>query len=63
MTAKEALYNISYRNAIMYSRAMPMPDDEKEDANKPLYDESLDACNSHNYNKFTDFEDEEVVKA
>ncbi len=62
MTAKEALYDISYKNAIMYSRAMPMPNDETED-DKPLFDESLDANNPDNFNKFNDFEDEEVVKA
>ena len=62
MTAKEALYDISYKNVIMYSRAMPMPNDETED-DKPLFDESLDANNPDNFNKFNDFEDEEVVKA
>ena len=62
LTAREALYDISYKNAIMYSRAMPMPNDETED-DKPLFDESLDANNPDNFNKFNDFEDEEVVKA
>lgn len=62
MTAKEALYDISYKNAIMYSRAMPMPNDETED-DSPLYDDSLDANNPDNFNKFNDFEDEEVVRA
>jgi len=63
MTAKEALYDISYKNAIMYSRAMPMPNDEDGDeANAPLYDDSLDANNPDNFNKFNDFEDEEVVR-
>lgn len=62
MTAKEALYDISYKNAIMYSRAMPMPNDETEDENQPLFDESLDANNPDNFNKFNDFEDEEVVR-
>ena len=61
MTAKEALYDISYKNAIMYSRAMPMPNDETED-DQPLYDDSLDANNPDNFNKFNDFEDEEVVR-
>ncbi len=62
MTDKEALYDISYKNAIMYSRAMPMPNDETED-DQPLYDDSLDANNPDNFNKFNDFEDEEVVRA
>lgn len=62
MTDKEALYDISYKNAIMYSRAMPMPNDETEDENQPLFDESLDANNPDNFNKFNDFEDEEVVR-
>lgn len=62
MTAKEALYDISYKNAIMYSRAMPMPNDETENENQPLFDESLDANNPDNFNKFNDFEDEEVVR-
>ena len=62
LTAREALYDISYKNAIMYSRAMPMPNDETED-DKPLFDESLDANNPDNFNKFNDFEDEEVVRA
>ena len=62
MTDKEALYDISYKNAIMYSRAMPMPNDETEN-DQPLYDDSLDANNPDNFNKFNDFEDEEVVRA
>ena len=62
MTDKEALYDISYKNAIMYSRAMPMPNDETED-DQPLYDDSLDANNPDNFNKFNDFEDEEIVRA
>nr|DAP23619.1 MAG TPA: hypothetical protein [Bacteriophage sp.] len=44
----------------MYSRALPMPDDEKED-DKPLYDDSKDANNPDNFKDFTD--DEEIVKA
>jgi hypothetical protein len=60
VTEKYALYNISYVNAVMYSRALPMPDDEKED-DKPLYDDSKDANNPDNFKDFTD--DEEIVKA
>lgn len=51
---------MSYVNAIMYSHAMPLPNDET-DENKPLFDESKDANNPDN---FKDFEgDEEIVKA
>ena len=60
MTDKQALYDISYKNAIMYSRAMPMPNDKSED--KPIYDDSLDANNPDNFNKFNDFDEEEIVR-
>jgi hypothetical protein len=43
----------------MYSRAVPMPNDEKE-SDAPLYDDALDA---NNVDMFNDFEDEEDVKA
>ena len=59
MTPEYALYEISYQNAIMYSRAMPMPNDKSEGADKPLFDESLDACDPTN---FEDFETEEIVR-
>ena len=62
LTEREALYGISYKNAIMYSRAMPMPNDETEDE-QPPYDDGLDANNPDNYSKFNGFEDEEVVRA
>lgn len=62
MNPHEALYGMSYKNAIMYSRAMPMPNDETDD-DSPVYDDSLDANNPDNYSKFNDFEYEEVVKA
>ena len=60
MTDKQALYDISYKNAIMYSRAMPMPNDKIEDT--PLYDDSKDANNPDNFNKFNDFDEEEIVR-
>ena len=44
----------------MYSRALPMPDDKKDD-DAPLYDDSKDANNPDNFKNFTD--DEEIVKA
>lgn len=60
ITAHEALYDISYVNAIMYSKAMPMYDDKQtEDDNKPVYDDALDANDT---SKFNDFEDEEIVR-
>ena len=61
MTAREALYDISYKNAVMYSRAMPMPDDLKDEYS-PLYDGSKDANDPENFSKFNDFENEEVVR-
>nr|CAI9750628.1 hypothetical protein GPVRGNEL_GPVRGNEL_CDS_0013 [Caudoviricetes sp.] len=60
MTDKQALYDISYKNAIMYSRAMPMPNDKSED--NPLYDDSKDANNPDNFNKYNDFDEEEIVR-
>lgn len=42
----------------MYSRTMPMPDDEKGEE-KPSFDEKKDACNPDNFS-LTD--DEEVVR-
>lgn len=57
VTVEYALDNISYVNAIMYSRAMPMYGD-KED-NKPKFDDSLDA---NVVGRFDDFDgDEEIV--
>lgn len=38
-----------------------MPNDESE-SNAPLYDGSLDANNPDNFNKFNDFEEEEIVR-
>ena len=61
MTDKQALYDISYKNAIMYSKAMPMPDDENDDSS-PEFDAGLDANDPNNFNKFNDFNDEEVVR-
>lgn len=59
VTEKYALYEISYVNAILYSHAVPMLNDEDDDA--PLYDESKDACNLANFTQET-FEDEEIVR-
>lgn len=61
MTDKQALYDISYKNAVMYSRTMPMPDDKSE-TDRPIYDDSLDANNPDNFNKFNDFDKEETVR-
>lgn len=38
-----------------------MPGDKDDSEDRPLYDESKDANNPENYNKFN-FEDEEVVR-
>jgi hypothetical protein len=57
---REALYDISYINAVMYSRAVPLMGDETED-DTPEFDESLDANNPDNFDKFSNFEDEEIV--
>lgn len=57
-----ALYDISYTNAVMYSRAVPLMGDESEDG-KPDFDESLDANNPDNFGKFSDFDEEEIVRA
>ena len=46
----------------MYSRVVPLMGDETED-DKPAFDESLDANNPENFGKFSDFEDEEIVRA
>ena len=62
VTEKYALYEMSYLNAIMYSRAMPMPNDGEDD-DASLYDEKLDMCNPDNVNSFNDFdEDEQIVR-
>lgn len=58
MTPEYALYEMSYQNAIMYARALPMPFDKNE-TDRPLFDESLDACNPAN---FENFDNEEIVR-
>lgn len=60
VTEKYALYEISYQNAIMYSRVVPMPHDEDETARLP-FDESKDACNPENFKGDT-FTDEQVIR-
>lgn len=60
VTEKYALYEISYVNAIMYSRVVPLPNDGS-DEDKPLFDGSKDANNPDNFNDFEG--DEEIVKA
>lgn len=60
VTEKYALYEISYVNAIMYSRVVPLPNDGS-DEDKPLFDRSKDANNPDNFNDFEG--DEEIVKA
>ena len=43
-TPEYALHEISYTNAIMFSRAVPLPGDDSDDENAPLFDASKDAC-------------------
>ncbi len=38
-----------------------MPNDETDEGKKPDFDESLDANNPDNFNKFDDFDDDEEV--
>lgn len=60
MTTKQVLYDISYMNAIMYSRTVPVYDDKSEEKEDKLpYDDALDA---NDVSKFNDFEDEEIVR-
>ena len=59
ITARQALYDISYTNAILYSKATPMYGDKPDDEDKPLFDETKDA---NNPDLFNDFENEEVVR-
>lgn len=61
MTTEQVLYDVSYTNAIMYSRTVPTYSGKKDDDNdkKPLYDDSLDA---NDVSKFNDFDEEEIVK-
>ena len=60
MKPQEALYDISYKNAIMYSRAMPMPDDGEDEDGATYFDESLDANNPDNFSKFDNFDGDEI---
>lgn len=58
VTEKYALYEISYVNALLYSRAVPMPKDG-EDEDAPLFDENKDMNDPIN---FETFDNEEVVR-
>ena len=60
MTVSQALYDISYVNAIMYSKTIPSIGSKTEANDQPLYDDSLDA---NDVTKFNDFENEQIVKA
>lgn len=46
------LYDISYENVIIYTRATPQYDDEKQE-----WDERLDANNPNNFNNDSDEEE------
>lgn len=50
-----ALHEISYTNALLYARAVPMPGDVEDKLDAPLYDDTKDANSPNN---FEDFEDE-----
>lgn len=41
------LYEISYENMVLYTKAMPYYDDEKDD-----WDDSIDANNPNNFNNY-----------
>nr|DAL02899.1 MAG TPA: hypothetical protein [Caudoviricetes sp.] len=56
---KYALYDISFINALMYSRVVPMPNDESKPDDAPAFDESKDACQDID---LTDNDDEIIVK-
>lgn len=53
------MYDISYINAILYSKATPMYGDKSDEEDVPLYDETKDA---NNPNLFNDFDEEAVVR-
>lgn len=52
------MHEISYQNALLYSRANIINYKPKKDNDLP-FDESKDACE---VGRFDDFEDEEVVR-
>ena len=59
MTPETVLYDISYKNLMMYGYASPNYDDDEND-DKPEWDESLDANNPDNFkSKDGDGDDEE----
>lgn len=61
-TPEYVLYEMSYVNALMYTKATPMPGDVNEGSDRPPFDESKDACNPDNFAD-EDFEGEVVVRA
>lgn len=56
-SARDALYGISYANAVLYSRAMPMVGDADDDS--PVFDESKDASVAGAF----DLSDTEIIRA
>lgn len=52
MPIDSVLYDISYRNAMMYARALPHYDDEKEEE----WDASIDASDPNNFQSVNDEE-------
>lgn len=59
ISPQAAMYDISYANAIMYSRATPMYGDENDEGSA-LYDDRKDA---NNPNLFKDIGDGMVVRS
>lgn len=59
ITAREALYDISYANAILYSRAVPLYGDTSDEGGLPPFDDAKDANNPALFN---DFEGEKVIR-
>ena len=53
-----ALDEISYVNAVMYSRATPMYGDGEKAGDAPLYDGSKDA---NVVGRFDDFDEDEII--
>lgn len=55
MKPSEVLYDVSYENLLLYSKATPCYDDVKDD-----WDDSIDANDPGNFNKKQDNDEEEV---
>lgn len=56
---KYILHDISFINALLYSRSVPVPGDTDDDTDTMPYDAKRDACDPNN---FEDIE-EQIIKA